>query len=90
MEFLLLKACLPAYSFVDIDTIILVCTSVFGTFQPLSCDVMASIIHKLNRTTCWLDHFPNKIIDVSFILYYQYYYTYCDSLFLVWRFSSIL
>ena len=35
MEFPLLKARLPAYSFVDIDTIMLVCTSVFGTFQAL-------------------------------------------------------
>ena len=54
MEFPLLEACLPAYSFVDIDTIMLVCTAVFDTFQPLSCDVLASIIHKLNRTTCLL------------------------------------
>ena len=55
MEFPLLEACLPAYSFVDIDTIMPVCTAVFDTFQPLSCDVLASIIHKLNRTTCGLD-----------------------------------
>ena len=40
MEFPLLEACLPAYSFVDIDTIIPVCTAVFDTFQPLSCDVL--------------------------------------------------
>ena len=52
MEFPLLEACLPAYSFVDIDTLMPVCTAVFDTFQPLSCDVLASIIHKLNRTTC--------------------------------------
>ena len=58
MEFPLLEACLPAYSFVDIDTIMPVCTAVFDTFQPLSCDVLASIIHKLNRTTCGLGHFP--------------------------------
>ena len=30
--------------------------------QPLSCDVLASIIHKLNRTTCALDHFPTKLL----------------------------
>ena len=35
MEFPLLEACLPAYSFVDIDTIMPVCTAVFDTFQPL-------------------------------------------------------
>ena len=29
MEFPLLEACLPAYSFVDIDTIMPVCTAVF-------------------------------------------------------------
>ena len=61
MEFPLLEACLSAYSFVDIDTIMPVCTAVFDTFQPLSCDVLASIIHKLNRTTCGLDPFPTKL-----------------------------
>ena len=65
MEFPLLEVCLPADLFVDIDTIMPVCTAVFDTFQTLSC-------------------------DVSFILYYQYYSTYCESLFLVWWFSSIL
>ena len=35
MEFPLLEACLPAYLFVDIDTIMPVCTAVFDTFQPL-------------------------------------------------------
>ena len=36
--------------------------AVFETFQPLSCDVLASIIHKLNRTTCGLDPFPTKLL----------------------------
>ena len=62
MEFPLLVACLPAYSFADIDIIMPVCTSVFDTFQPLSCDVLACIIHKLNRTTCGLDPFPTKLL----------------------------
>ena len=85
MEFPLREACLPAYSFVDIDTIIPVCTAVFDTFQPLSCDVLASIIHKLDRTTCGLDPFPTKLLMISIdILYYQYYSTYCESLFFVW------
>ena len=35
---------------------------VFDTFQPLYCDVLASIIHKLNRTTCGLDPFPTKLL----------------------------
>ena len=39
-----------------------VCTAVFDTFQPLSCDVLASIIQKLNRTTCGLDPFPTKLL----------------------------
>ena len=38
MEFPLLEVCLPAYSFVDRDTIMPVCTTIFDTFQPLSCD----------------------------------------------------
>ena len=43
MKFPLLEACLPAYSFVDIDTIMPVCTAVFNTFQPLSCDVLRHV-----------------------------------------------
>ena len=39
IEFPLLEACLSAYSFGDIDTIMPVCTAVLDTFQPLSCDV---------------------------------------------------
>ena len=39
MEFPLLEACLPAYSFVNIDTIMPVCTAVCYTFQTISCDV---------------------------------------------------
>ena len=39
-----------------------VCTAVFDTFQPLSCDVLASVIHKLNRTTRGLDPFPTKLL----------------------------
>ena len=62
MEFLLLEACQSAYSFVDIDIIMPVCTVVFDTFHPLSCDVLSSIIHTLNRTTCVLDPFPTKLL----------------------------
>ena len=62
MEFPPLEACLQAYLFVDIDTIMPVCTAVFDTFQPFSCGVLASIIHKLNRTTCGLDPCPTKLL----------------------------
>ena len=55
MEFSLLEACLPAYSFVDIDIIMHACSAVFDTYQPLSRNVLSSIIHKLNRTTCGFD-----------------------------------
>ena len=44
MEFPLLEACLPVYSFVDIDIIMPACTAVFDTFHPLSCDVLSSLI----------------------------------------------
>ena len=72
MEFPLLEACLPAYSFVDKDTILPVCTTVFDTFQPLSCDVLTSIIHKLNITTCRIDPFPTKLLMslLSILLFY--------------------
>ena len=49
MEFPLLEACLPVYSFVDIDIIMPVCMAVFETFHPLSCDVLSSLIHKLKK-----------------------------------------
>ena len=62
MEFHLLEACLPVYSFVDIDIIMPVCTAVFATFHPLSCDVLSSLIRKLNKTTCVLDPFPTKLL----------------------------
>ena len=52
---------------VVIDTIMHVCTAVFDTFQPLSCDVLASFIHKLNRTTCGLDPFPTKLLMSHFV-----------------------
>ena len=49
-----------------------VCTAVFDTFQPLSCDVLASIINKLSRTTCGLDPFPTILLmsHLSSIIYY--------------------
>ena len=70
MEFPLLEACLPVYSFVDIDLIMPACTSVFDTFHPLSCDVLSSLISKLNKTTCVLDPFPTKLLmsHLSYIL----------------------
>ena len=61
-----------------------VSTAVFDTFHPLSCDVLWTIeVNYLLVTS-----FSNKIIDVSLIIYYQYYSTYCESLFLVWYFPA--
>ena len=70
MEFPLLEACLPLYSFVVIDIIMSACTDVFDTFHPLSCDVLSSLIRKLNKTTCVLDPFPTKLLmsHLSYIL----------------------
>ena len=90
MEFPLLEACLPVYSFVDIDIIMPACTTVFDTFHPLSCDVLSSLISKLNKTTCVLDPFPTKLLMSHLFLYYRYYSMYCESMFLVWCFSNSL
>ena len=49
IEFPILEACLPMYSFVDMDIIMPACTAVFDTFHPLSCDVLSSLISKLNK-----------------------------------------
>ena len=70
MEFPPLEACLPVYSFVDIDIILPACTAVFDTFHPLSCDVLSTLISKLNKTTCVLDPFPTKLLmsHLSYIL----------------------
>ena len=61
MEFPLLEACLPVYSFVDIDIIMSACTTVFDTFHPPSFNVLSSLISKLNKTACVLDLFPSWI-----------------------------
>ena len=65
-----MEACLPVCSFVDIDLIMPACTAVFDTFHPLFCDVLASLISKLNKTTCVLDPFPTKLLmsHLSYIL----------------------
>ena len=70
MEFPLLEACLPVYSFVDIDKLMPACTAVFDTFHPLSCDVLSRLISKLNKTTCVLDPLPTKLLmsHLSYIL----------------------
>ena len=71
MKVPLLEACLPVYSFVDIDIIMPACTAVFFyTFYLLFCDVLSSLIRKLNKTTCVLDPFPTKLLmsHVSSIL----------------------
>ena len=88
MEFALLETCLPAYSFIHKDIIMLVCTYVFDTFHPLSCDVLSSIIQKLNKITCVLDPFPTKLLMSN--LYYILYSTYYESLFLVWGFQHLI
>ena len=62
MEFPLLEVCLSVYSFVDIEIIMPACMAVFDTFHPLSCDVLSSLISKLNKTTCVLDPFPTKLL----------------------------
>ena len=71
MEFPLLETCLPVYSFVDIDIMMSTYTAVFDTFHPLSCDVLSSLISKLNTTICVLDPFPTKLLmsHLSSILY---------------------
>ena len=63
------------------------CTAVFDTFHPLSCNVLSSLISKLNKTTCVLDPFPTKLL-MSYISYIL------DIIlcivFLVWCFSNTL
>ena len=49
------------YSCVDIY-IMAACTAVFNTFHPLSCDVLLSLICKLNKTTYVLDPFPTELL----------------------------
>ena len=46
------------------------CMAVVDTFHPLSCDVLSSLIRKLNKTTCVLDPIPTELLmtRVCFIL----------------------
>ena len=62
MEFHLLEACLPMYSFVDVHIIMPAGTAIYDTFNPLSSDVLSCLIRKLNKTTCVLDPFPTKLL----------------------------
>ena len=62
IKFPLLELCLPLYSFVDVDIIMPACTAVFETFHTLPCDVLSSLIRKLNKTTWVLDPFPTKLL----------------------------
>ena len=39
-----------------------VCTAVCDTYKPLFCEVLSSIIHKLNKSACGLDPFPTKLL----------------------------
>ena len=50
------------YLFVDIDIIMPACTAVFDIFHPLPCDLLSSLIRKLNKTTCVFDPFPTKLL----------------------------
>ena len=42
----------------------------FDTFHPLSCDVLSSLISKLNKTACVLDPFPTNLLmsHLSYII----------------------
>ena len=87
MEFPLLEACLPVYSFVDIEIIMSACTAVFDTFHPLSCFVLSSLIRKLNITTCVLDPFPTKLL-MSYLSSILDIILCIVNLFLVWCFPT--
>ena len=61
MEFPLLEACLPAYSFVDIDTIMPVCTAVFDTYilylvvkRSQCCQNILALLLWHLQSTCFL------------------------------------
>ena len=61
-EFPLLEVDLPPFSFVDMDSIMPVCTASLDHFDIVTVEELTRIISCMNKTTCKSDPFPTKLL----------------------------
>ena len=61
-EFPLLEPTLQRYSFTDIDSIMPNCDIIFDHFEKLTRGDLMKIIFVMNKTTCFSDPFPTKLL----------------------------
>ena len=59
-EFPLLKANLPCYSFLSMDSIMPICTNTLYNFDRVTDPELKKIIYGMNKTTCSSDPFPTR------------------------------
>ena len=61
-EFPLLEANLPSYSFLSMDSIMLVCTTSLYHFYRVTDTELYQIISGMNKVTCSSDPFPTRLL----------------------------
>ena len=61
-EFPLLKANLPSYSFLSMNSIMSMCPTSFYHFDPVTDTDLLTIISCMNKTTCSSDPFPTRLL----------------------------
>ena len=61
-EFPLLEAKLPCYSFLSMDSIMLICTTTLYHFDRVTDPELLKIISGMNKTTCSSDPFPTRLL----------------------------
>ena len=62
VEFPLLKANLPCYSFLSMDSIMPLCTTTLYHFDRVTDHELKKIISGINKTTCSSDPFPTRLL----------------------------
>ena len=61
-EFPLLEANLPSYSFLSMESIMLMCPTGLFHFDPVTDTELLKIISCMNKTTCSSDPFPTRLL----------------------------
>ena len=89
-EFPLLEVNLPPFSFVDMDSIMPVCSASLDHFEIVTVEELTKIISCMNKTTCKSDLFPTKLFVYSSYFNHLYYIAHYKSMFNFRYFSPIL
>ena len=61
-EFRFLKANIPSYSFLSMDSIMSMCPAGLYHFDPVTDTEILKIISSMNKTTCSSDPFPTRLL----------------------------